>query len=127
MGTLLQRFKGSVSRILFWLIACALVATAGPSENPDGFRRLPMRFEPNAGQSDPEVKFLARGRQHTLFLTAEETVLALRKPHPNFRKNFLHHRGNEKIETEPIPFSVIRMQLVGGNMRTAVTGEEPLD
>jgi hypothetical protein len=35
---------------------------------------LPWSFEPNLGQTDPRVKFLARGRGMTLFVTPTETV-----------------------------------------------------
>src|SRR5262245_29558518 len=42
------------------------------------FGRLPLSFEPNAGQSDAAVQFLARGPGYTLFLTGAEAVLVLR-------------------------------------------------
>ena len=41
---------------------------------------LPMFFEPNQGQTDPQVKFLARGAGYGLFLTADEAVLELQHP-----------------------------------------------
>ncbi len=41
------------------------------------FGRLPLSFEVNRGQTDPQAKFLARGRGYTLFLTANEAVLSL--------------------------------------------------
>jgi hypothetical protein len=44
------------------------------------YGRLPLSFERNDGQTNPEVKFLARGRGYTLFLTSDEAVLALKKP-----------------------------------------------
>ena len=36
-----------------------------------------MSFEPNHGQTDPRVRFLARGKGYILFLTSTEAVLAL--------------------------------------------------
>lgn len=36
----------------------------------------PLRFEANQGQFDPQVRFLARGRGYTLFLTPTEAVMA---------------------------------------------------
>jgi len=44
------------------------------------YGKLPLSFEVNQGQADPQVKFLSRGRGHTLFLTGDEAVLALAKP-----------------------------------------------
>jgi hypothetical protein len=38
---------------------------------------LPLVFEPNLGQADPQVSFLARGGGYTLFLTRREAVVAL--------------------------------------------------
>ena len=44
------------------------------------YGQLPLRFEANQGQTDPQVKFLSRGRGYTLFLTPSEAVMALRQP-----------------------------------------------
>src|ERR1700682_2602930 len=41
------------------------------------FSSLPVAFEPNLGQTDPQVKYLARGNGYTLFLTSSEAVLSL--------------------------------------------------
>ncbi len=38
---------------------------------------LPLVFEPNRGQADPQVTFLARGGGYTLFLTRREAVVAV--------------------------------------------------
>ena len=38
---------------------------------------LPLAFEPNVGQTDPQVKYMARGNGYTVFLTENETVFAL--------------------------------------------------
>jgi hypothetical protein len=41
---------------------------------------LPLFFEPNQGQTAPQVKFLAHGAGYGLFLTGDEAVLQLRRP-----------------------------------------------
>jgi hypothetical protein len=43
------------------------------------YGRVPLSFEANQGQTDPEVRFLSRGGGYTLFLTPGEAVLALRR------------------------------------------------
>ncbi|OFV91359.1 MAG: hypothetical protein A3H28_11940 [Acidobacteria bacterium RIFCSPLOWO2_02_FULL_61_28] len=43
------------------------------------YGRLPLSFEANHGQTDGSVKFLSRGNGYTLFLTANEAVLTLRR------------------------------------------------
>jgi hypothetical protein len=46
----------------------------------ENYGKLPLSFEANQGQTDPQVKFLSRGRGYALFLTGDEAVLSLRKP-----------------------------------------------
>jgi hypothetical protein len=43
------------------------------------YNHLPLMFEPNQGQTDRRVRFLARGSGYGLFLTAQEAVLALQQ------------------------------------------------
>jgi hypothetical protein len=42
------------------------------------YGKAPIAFEPNVGQSDPQVKFVARADGYTLFLTPAETVFLLK-------------------------------------------------
>src|SRR5262249_49986306 len=58
------------------------------------FGSLPFFFEPNVGQTDSRVKFLARGEKYGIFLTANEAVLSL--PH-----------GHAKTESAELPDSVV--------------------
>jgi hypothetical protein len=51
---------------------------------------LPLSFEPNAGQTDPSVRFLARVSYGTLYFTQSEIVLAM--PLPN--------TGEEPVDTK---------------------------
>ncbi|MGH9504085.1 MAG: SBBP repeat-containing protein [Terriglobales bacterium] len=68
--------------------------------------QLPLRFEPNRGQTDARVDFLARGAAYGLFLTSDQAVLALHSP----------ARGA----------SVVSMKLTGANPATTVTGTKQL-
>lgn len=43
----------------------------------DAYGNLPLHFEVNRGQTDPQVEFLARSSRHTLFLGSNEAVLVL--------------------------------------------------
>jgi uncharacterized protein (TIGR03437 family) len=69
------------------------------------YGKLPLSFEPNRGQADPEVRFLARGNGYTLFLTATETVLSLPEPAAPGSRN----------EKQTGKTTVLRMKLVGAN------------
>ena len=56
-------------RFVALLVVGLPLAAAG---NTDG--KLPLSFEPNQGQTDARVKFLARASGYTLFVTANEAV-----------------------------------------------------
>src|SRR5262245_19623789 len=63
-----------------------------PKNDPDPrtvtatLARLPLSFEPNAGQLDADVRYAARGSTFDVFLTSREAVLVedrpLKRPHP---------------------------------------------
>ena len=72
---------------------------------------LPLVFEPNQGQTAPQVKYLAHGAGYGLFLTADETVLSLRRP---------------AAKGQTSPSSVIRMRLDGASSTARVSAVQPL-
>ncbi len=74
--------------------------------------KTPLHFEPNRGQTDARVKFLARGPGYTLFLTPGEAVL-----------NLLSGRQPDSAAREQ---AAVRMQLVGANSKAHLEGLEPL-
>jgi len=72
---------------------------------------LPLYFEANAGQTDPEVEFLSRGPRHTIFFSRSKAVLVLpsraRKPGAGRR-------------------TVVGIRFVGANPRPEVSGTDVL-
>ncbi len=78
--------------------------------------QLPMIFEPNQGQSNSAVKFLAHGAGYSLFLDATGAVLAMQTARPASPGQSRPGRGLE----------FLRMKLVGANPATAVAGSERL-
>lgn len=80
---------------------------------------LPLAFEANQGQTDPQVKYMARGNGYTVFLTANDTVFALQSASQSAARTAGKH-GFAQEKTSPAPrtkdvASSIRMHLVGGN------------
>lgn len=72
------------SRRLFGAL-CLSLAVASPAgastPQPSPVQvlgKMPLAFEPNLGQADPQVRFLSRGPGYNLFLTPDEAVLVLR-------------------------------------------------
>ena len=92
-------------------------------------QNLPLRFELNQGQSDARVKFLSRGSNHTLFLTASEAVLALRDPGkqaPSAKPAFGNKALASHLPSELAPPLYMRMAWVGANLGAQVDGEDEL-
>ncbi|MGH9352836.1 MAG: SBBP repeat-containing protein, partial [Terriglobia bacterium] len=54
----------------------AATAQAVSARLPARYDKVPLSFEPNRGQTDARVKFLAHGPRYTLFLTGDAAVLA---------------------------------------------------
>lgn len=86
---------------------------------------LPMSFEINQGQTDPQVKFMARGSGYTLFLTPEKAVLVLRRCGSEESKVTRLTRG-KKPRAEKVKTSVLSMSLVDANPQSQVEGMEAL-
>src|SRR5437870_2906693 len=63
------------------------VAKPSGSQTMTAYARLPLSFEPNHGQTDPQVQFLARGPGYTLLLTPTEALLILREAETRKAKN----------------------------------------
>jgi hypothetical protein len=64
--------------------------------------RLPFQFEANQGQSEAAVKFLARGQDYTVFLTAAGATFVLdattqEQPAAQVRLNFVGARPNPAV------------------------------
>ncbi|MCI0392452.1 MAG: SBBP repeat-containing protein [Acidobacteria bacterium] len=94
------------------------------AQAPEAFAKLPMRFELNQGQTDSQVKFIARGPGYGLFLTPNEATLRLR--HEN-RGSRIEDRGSPPRSSifDPRP-SVLRMRLAGANPAPKITGLDEL-
>ena len=97
----------------------ALVLSAGVTRTPvrfdaqpaakvgvvAGYGQLPLHFEPNVGQFDPQVRYVTRGAGHTVFLTDTEAVMVMS------RKDLS---------------AVVRMKLVGARQPAQWAGLEKL-
>ncbi len=103
------QIAGSYHRVHSSSAASTQVRAQAPQPVQDAYRNFPLMFEPNQGQSDSAVKFLARGSGYGLFLTSNEAVIELqpasvRAPHSAPR------------------VSVVRMGLAGANPNALISG-----
>jgi uncharacterized repeat protein (TIGR01451 family) len=83
-------------------------ALTSPQQIRAAFGRLPLSFEPNQGQSDSRVKFLAHGNGYGLYLTSSEAVLAL----PQLSKVSSNNQSRPVVE----------MQFGGANRSAQLAG-----
>ena len=73
--------------------------------------RIAAPFEPNVGQSAHDVKFLSRGSESTVLLTAQEAVLV-----------FWRHPSTNNDATESQNASPLRMRWLGANKKAEIAG-----
>jgi hypothetical protein len=93
---------------------------------------LPMTFEANNGQTDPEVKFLAHAPAYTLFLTDTEAVLSVPEG-PSKAASFhaeqpsLHRLGSHPGKpAAPNLSRIVRLGFAGTSTPSAIVGRDQL-
>ncbi len=113
--------------------AASGVTPAQEAQVKESYGKLPVAFEQNVGQTDAQVHFFTRGPGYGLFLTSTEAVMVLSPPRATAAvgqdSNTVgegwqdRNPAPQKAEAPP---AVVRMQLVGANAASAVTGREEL-
>jgi hypothetical protein len=101
------------------------------------YAALPLAFEANQGQTEPQVKYVARGNGYRLFLTSKEAIMALparrrtsevldmmmnKRRGPAAVKAMLKKRA---LRTEhESSTAVVRMNLLGANSHATLSAED---
>src|SRR5579864_1974936 len=87
------------------------------------FGPQPLSFEPNLGQTDPQVKFTARGTGYELFLTPAKAVVSLISPQKISRRSRM-----ERPTPSPTPVreSVVGMEFLGAKDQAEIAGSDLL-
>lgn len=108
--------------------------TSGPAVN--AFDRLPLAFDANQGQTDPQVKYLARGRGYRLFLTSNKAVLSMSMPTASPIKDALFRRSmgltrwaevkRERERAASTQMAALSMEMVGANPNPRVVAQNRL-
>jgi uncharacterized repeat protein (TIGR01451 family) len=105
------------------LIAAAQFAQSAtltpPTATVKSFGHIPLSFEPNRGQTNPQARYLAHGQGYSLFLTSSEAVLSLQSLQ---KEDVLHH----PIKDENAISAVLRLQLLNANASTEISGHDKL-
>jgi hypothetical protein len=95
-----------------------LVSPDDQARIASSFGNLPLSFEPNLGQTDPQVKFLSRNPHYNLFLTSNEAVFTL--PIAQREKT---QRVPRREKPRPISQAVLRMKILGSSATPEVAGD----
>jgi hypothetical protein len=101
------------------------------------YGKLPLRFEANQGQADPQVKYLARGAGYALSLTNTGAQFAFYDSAPDRHEaNSIGSSPRTRLDTMRGPaarwaterheISTLSMQLVGSQTDASVAGEAPM-
>lgn len=77
------------------------------------YAALPLAFEQNQGQIDPQVKYMARANGYTLFLTDSDAIFSF---HPRLPPS----RTDAAPNSQKKPDAAVRMRLVGGSSAAPV-------
>src|SRR5260370_3529420 len=85
------------------------------------YASLPLAFEQNQGQTDAQVKYMARGDGYILFLTGDDAVFSLQSPSSAKNSASISRRdvapkdNQQRRAVANDSSAVVRMQLAGGN------------
>jgi hypothetical protein len=96
------------------------------------YASLPLAFEKNQGQTDAQVKYMARGDGYVLFLTANDAVFSLQSRTSESAKSKSTTRAaalrakNPQTSAQKDSTAVVRMRLTGGNSLAKVSASNPL-
>jgi hypothetical protein len=103
-------FVSSLIGIAFTTIAFGALSTGTVPRAVDVNSRLPVGFEVNQGQCNPEVKFFAHGTGHNFLLTADGLVVS---------PSSAHSTGGDRLDP-------LRLRLLGANPHAETTAQDRL-
>jgi hypothetical protein len=85
------------------------------------YGKLPLVFEANQGQTDPQFKFILRGNGYKAFLSSGSMVLALR---PTHAAPIQPSSAAVSTRVPPAPATTIEFRLSGAAKNPAVVGDD---
>ena len=116
-----------VAALAVTTVASSHTSSAKQSAKPqvsDAYGHLPLSFEENRGQTDAQVKFLARGGGYSLFLTPTEAVLKLRAPSKSAKPGAMPIAFHPDDAEQKL--SVVRIKFEGANPNSTASGVDVL-
>ena len=116
----LPRANAAAGREKSKISAAPLKQQMVKQQTAEEMKGLPLAFEPNRGQTDPQVRFLTRASGMTVLLTDHESMMVLsrRKNRPGAKDP---HKAPENEQT------IVRMKLAGAKAPRSFEGLEKLE
>ncbi len=95
-------------------------AAQSPAKVAPNYGKLPLSFEPNYGQADSSIKFLARGVHYNVLLQPDAATLVLNREEASREHLRMHAQAVSATR------AAVRMTLEGANPRAAMSSEQML-
>ena len=118
------------SNTLVWiLLTTALVTPASSAQQmrkgtlDKNYGKLPLTFEANQGQTDPQVRFVSHGNGYTAFLTSGGLVLSVHAQEVTATEE-LANRPSTKNSKQSLN-TTLQFKLLGAVQNPTVVGEDP--
>jgi hypothetical protein len=102
----------------------------------NAYSHLPLAFDANQGQTDPQVKYLARGNGYTLFLASNKAVLSMSSVSESPLRDAMFRRYmgitrwqklmRQRARYAQTQMAVLNMEIVGANPHPQIAGQELL-
>lgn len=93
----------------------------GPDVN-EVYRKLPLAFEANEGQADPQFKFVSHSLGQVTFLSATEPGFSVSRHAGGKKSESFRARKEAARKHKSAPVSVVRMKLLGSNPSSPLEG-----
>jgi hypothetical protein len=102
----------------------------------NAYGRLPLAFDANQGQTDPQVKYVARGNGYSLFLTSNKAVLSMSSGSSSPLRDAMirrymgftrwHKVMQQRARHAKTQVAVLNMEMVGANPQPQIVGQNLL-
>ena len=92
--------------------------------NIKNYCTMPLSFQINRGQSDPEVKFLSNSCSYNLLLTPSEAIMILKPSLNNDIETNMQAKNLRQAAANLDPAAIVRLKLSGTNEKQEILGLE---
>lgn len=100
--------------------------TSGQVNTVQDYGKIPLQFEMNAGQADPQARYYTRGNGYTIYFAPTEVILALDVSTNRESLNKSHRDPNKLTTSHRTEIGLIHFKLEGAGAETEISPEAEL-